>query len=208
MKYVQEFWIELAVAIVIGALIYFKQKIPKLWRKAAARRFRKVIAYESAKHSIIQAMQLASGSKRVALCKAHNGGGVPKQGHDIKVTIDWEEVDLPLKAIKSEWQDRVPDSYHMKILLDLTRNQEQLIYLGDTETEVHDTHKADEVACSFMKEIAPTSLAYWYTVFFYTDDKPLSAEAKRKLSSLSANLKKLLSNKATLSELETWAKGM
>lgn len=206
MKYFEEFLVSLAVTVILSVLVYTGRRIPGLWRKAASRRFRKVIAYETAKHSIVQAMQTTANSKRVALCKAHNGGGVPVPGKDINITIDWEEVDSPLKPIKSEWQSRTPDPGHLKLLLDLTRKREQLVNVKDTVTEVMETHLADGVEYSFMKEIVPTKTAYWYVVLFYDNNKPLSPESKRKLTSLSNNLKKLLSNKATLLELETWAR--
>ena len=208
MKLIQEFWIEALVGLALATMTYFGKKIPTLWRRAATRRFRKVIAHETAKHSLIQRIQNITGAKRAVLCKAHNGGGIPVRGKPLRITIDWEEFDSPIQSLKSEWQGRTPDAEHLKALLDLTRLK-QLTLSADKlpSGEVKDTHDAEGLVYSLMKEIVPTKYCYWYIVLFYDSVENFTPEVNRKLKSYETKLKSVLTNSATLYELEAWAIG-
>ena len=208
MKYLVEFWIELAVAVVLGALIFFGKKLPGLWRKAAARRFQKVIAYEVAKHAIIQNIQSISGAKRVVLCKTHNGGGIPKIGKKIAITIDWEEVDLPLQHIRGDWHNRLPDAEHLQMLSQLTREGYIELHHDELFGELKAAHDADHIVLTKVQELLPTNEAYWYLGLSFTDITEETAYQESKIRSCTAKLRRLLAKKATLLEMETWAKAL
>lgn len=206
MKMFQEFWIEVGVALILATLAIVGKKVPILWRKAATRRFRKAIAYEAAKRNILLQLQQITRSKRVVLCQSHNDGGIPRQGHKVYITIEEEMVDMPLEPIKKEWQNRAPDQHHLQILLSLTIRKKQLICMDNKITgEIANTHKGDNMKCSFMQEVTPTMTNYWYLVYFYEDTPDIPSTNKRRLAYLVNNLNTLLRGKATLNQLELWA---
>lgn len=205
--YLEEFWVELAVAVVLFIGTMTMRKIPKMYRSAMSRRFRKVIAHEAAKHMIIQMIHDELGTDRVALVHTHNGGGIPKIGSDINVTIDWEEVKLPLRPIKNEWQSRAPDSQHLQMLLDLTRTRKVTLLNLEEEGEIKDSQDADAITMTIMHELTATSTDYWYLSLSYIETRDLESSEQNKLNYLKNNLQKLLSKKATLVQLELWSQG-
>lgn len=165
-------WDQIIIALLTGgalsALINAGASIIK--KKMEMRRpFEKAIKNINLIYHELSDLKNKIGCDRVIIYTTKNGGGIPRPGAHLYISILFETYNKPLYSIEEFWQDRIVDKGHINILSDLDEKQIITIKAKDMEEGIlKNSFIAQNVKYSCKAKIKSTSENYFYLSCHFT----------------------------------------
>ena len=111
------------------------------------------------------------GAGRVIILNAHNGGGRPMVGSELKSSALYE-IPLGLRSIKDSWKNQPLDQTYIEMLVELDRNEFVTLETGKMqESALRRLYFTDHILATGVMKITQDEKNFYYIA--YNFDRPI-----------------------------------
>ena len=111
------------------------------------------------------------GAGRVIILNAHNGGGRPMVGSELKSSALYE-IPLGLRSIKDSWKNQPLDQTYIEMLVELDRNEFVTLETGKMqESALRRLYFTDHILATAVMKITQDEKNFYYIA--YNFDRPV-----------------------------------
>ena len=141
---------------------------------------------------------------RAVVMKAENGGGIPKEGHQIYSSVLWETTDNNTESIRERWKRQPIDKEYAKVLKDLYVNEYVILETNKMNKSIlKDHYISSNIEMSEKQKIYIDDSKFIYLGLNYVKGREYDtkdSKHKDNLRVLVAKLKDLFKKMHSLSE--------
>jgi len=131
--------------------------------------------------------------ERVLIIKAKNGGGLPKPGTPLFVSVLYEVYDSDFVSSAEWWQSRQVDESYIGMLMRVEEEEQIAVVTNELKSGIlKDLYEAQEVEGSMVSKIVEKDNRYYIVSCNFKDKNKMNLAAKVHLSNYTQKLKELI----------------
>lgn len=122
-------------------------------------------------YGLMDELKSTIGCDRVLICFMKNGGGIPRPGAELNVSVLFESYDSNFVSISEWWQNRRVDQQYIKTMSEL--EEKNVIVLHTEEMQgclLKDTYYAQEIEASVIGKLKEAQNRYYYMSCNFKDE--------------------------------------
>lgn len=153
----------------------------------------KVIEKVADIHDELNRLNTHLKSSRILVIATHNGGGIPKIGEPLYMSVRYEVYDHPSEPVKADWQERLIDGPYSKMLNTIISEGKYSIATEDLDdgSMLKKTYNYLNIKRNFVIPIERTNKNFYYMSVTWMDkNDPVSEEDEYAIEACVSAIKK------------------
>lgn len=146
-------------------------------------------------YTLMDNLKADVGCDRVLILSAKNGGGIPRPGGHLYVSVLFETFDSDFVSVAEWWQNRRVDEQYVNMLCGLEEDKEGIIKLTTDKMKksmLKDTYETEGVEASVVAKIKETGDRYYFISCNFKDGRKIDLPTRVSVANHVAKIKELL----------------
>ena len=155
--------------------------------------FPKTIEKMNAIYGLMDELKSSVNCDRVLICSTKNGGGIPRPGAHLYVSVLFETYNSNFVSLSEWWQNRQVDEQYVKMLSGLEDKGIIVLETGKMKKSMlKETYEAQEIQASILGKIKETGDNYYFICCDFKESYKINVPARVHLANYAQRIRDLI----------------